>query len=133
MTRSDRQVAGDAAEDLVATRLVAAGWTVLARQVRVGRRELDIVAVDPGPPGRLVILEVRWRSSRAFGLAEETFDARKRGHVIAAALGLVDAGRLPDGRALPRLPLRLDLVVVEPGARPTDGPRLRHHRDALIR
>ena len=133
MTRSDRQVAGDTAEGLVAARLADAGWTVLARQVRVGRRELDIVAVDPGPPARLVAVEVRWRAGRAFGLPEETFDRRKRGHVVAAALGLVEAGRLPDGRALPRLPLGFDLVVVEPGAGRGDGPRVRHHRDALAR
>jgi len=37
---------------------------------------------------------------------------------------------LPDGTALPRLPIRIDLVIVEPGER--DGPlRMRHHRDAL--
>lgn len=110
--------------------MVEAGWTVLARNVHVGRHELDLVAVDPGPPRALVIVEVRWRASRGFGLAEESVDYRKRGHVRLAAYGLLDRGLLPDGARLPRLPIRFDLVVVEPGEGGGD-PRIRHHRAAF--
>ena len=60
-TRTAAQLAGDAAETLVARTLVDAGWTILARNVHVGRHELDLVATDPGPPAALVIVEVRWR------------------------------------------------------------------------
>jgi len=56
MERTDRQKAGDAAECLVAERLSARGWLILARNVHAGRSELDIVAVDPGPPARLVVV-----------------------------------------------------------------------------
>jgi putative endonuclease len=124
-SRRSAQRAGDAAESLVAERLEAAGWSVLARNVHVGRFEIDLVAVDPGPPSALVVIEVRWRGDRGFGLPEETVDHRKRVRVRAAAYGLLDRGSLPDGRPLPRLPLRFDLVVLEPGG------RLRHHRHAL--
>jgi putative endonuclease len=124
-TRSPAQQAGDHAESLVATRLIDAGWTILARNVHVGRHEIDLVAVDPGPPSALVIVEVRWRASRAFGLPEETVDHRKRARVRAAAHGLLDLRSLPDGSAIPRLPLRFDLVVVEP------GDRIRHYRHAM--
>ena len=126
--RTAAQQAGDAAETLAASMLRAAGWTILARNVHVGRHELDLVAVDPGPPSpaQLVIVEVRLRSTRAFGLAEETVDFRKRRHVRDAAWTMVAAGSLPDGRPLPRLGLRFDLVVVEP-----DPPRIRHHRGAF--
>jgi len=133
MARTGRQAIGDAAEAIVAERLAVAGWRVLGRQVRSGRGELDIVAVDPGPPPRLVAVEVRWRASRAFGLAEETFDIAKRGHVREAFLRLVEAGRLPDGVVLPRLPLGIDLVVVEPATDPGKPPLVRHHRDATAR
>ena len=119
--RTDAQRAGDAAEELVADRLAAAGWRILGRNVRVRRLELDIVAVDPDGPA-LVIVEVRWRSRRDYGIAEESVDPRKMARLRAAAFDLLDRGRLPDGTAVPRLPLRLDLVVVEPG-RP-----VRHHR-----
>src|SRR5687767_14709138 len=105
-SRTTAQLAGDAAEALVLARLVHAGWTVLARNVHVGRHELDLVAVDPGPPETLVIVEVRWRRSRSFGLAEETVDHRKRRHLRQAAIGLLDRGSLPDGTTIPRLPLR---------------------------
>jgi putative endonuclease len=115
---------GDAAEDLVVARLASAGWRVLHRNVRVGRYELDLVAVDPGPPQTLVVVEVRWRSRRDFGLAEESVDHRKRVRVRRAAFGLLDRGGLPP------LPLRFDLVVVEPGDRGGE-PRIRHHRAAF--
>jgi len=110
--------------------LTASGWTVLGRNLRFGRNEVDILAVDPGPPPALVVVEVRWRASRAYGIGEETFDWRKRGHLRAAVGRLHEMSALPDGTALPRLPIRIDLVIVEPGER--DGPlRMRHHRDAL--
>ena len=125
-SRTQAQRDGDDAESLVAARLVDAGWSVLARNVHVGRRELDLVAVDPGPPARLVFVEVRLRASRAFGLAEETVDFRKRRHLRDAAWTLIAAGTLPNGGALPKLSLRFDLVVVEP-----DPPRIRHHRGAF--
>ena len=128
--RTTAQLAGDAAETLVLSRLVENGWTVLARNVHVGRRELDLVAVDPGPPATLVIVEVRWRRSRGFGLAEETVDHRKRARIRQAAFGLLDRGVLPDATAIPRLPLRFDLVVVEPGDRGGE-PLVRHHRAAF--
>lgn len=128
--RTPGQRAGDAAEELIATRLAAAGWTILGRNVRVGRGELDIVAVDPGPPPGLAVVEVRWRRDRGFGLPEETVDWRKRRHVRLAALALIERG-LPGGRALPALPLRFDLIVVEPPLRAGGEPRIRHHRNAV--
>lgn len=129
-TRTTAQQAGDAAESLVADRLEAGGWRVLGRNVHVGRRELDLVALDPGPPARLVVVEVRWRSRREFGLADETVDHRKRRRLRNAIYELVERGHLPNGTVLPHLPVRVDLVVVEPGS---DGPaaRIRHHRGVL--
>src|SRR6188474_3299584 len=99
--RTAAQQAGDAAEALAATHLAEAGWIVLARNVHVGRHELDLVAVDPGPPAALVVVEVRWRGGRDFGLPEETVDHRKRAHLRMATYGLRDLGVLPDGSALP--------------------------------
>ena len=123
--RTAAQRLGDAAEERVAEHLQAGGWTVLGRNVRMGRYELDLVALDPGPPGALVVVEVRWRAGRVFGLPEETVDHRKRTRVRAGAYGLLNRGTLPDGSPLPRLPLRFDLVVVEP-----DG-RMRQYRAAF--
>jgi putative endonuclease len=123
--RTPAQRAGDEAEATVAAKLTALGWQVLARQLRVGRAEIDLLAVDPGPPPGLVVLEVRWRARRDYGLAEESVDRRKRARVHRAAFALREVGFLPDGRPVPVLPLRFDLVVVEPGG------RMRHHRHGL--
>ena len=128
--RTGRQLLGDAAESLVAARLGARGWRILARNVHAGRSELDIVAVDPGPPARLVVVEVRYRCSRDFGLAEETFDHRKRAQLRLGIARLLEAGTLPDGSELPRLPIAVDLAVVEP--RPGPSSTVRLYRNALV-
>lgn len=120
--RTAAQRTGDEAEALVAAHLAGMGWRILAAHVRVGRAELDLLAVDPGPPQELVVVEVRWRGRRDFGLPEETVDHRKRARLHEAGFRLRAAGRLPDGAAVPHLSLRFDLVAVEPGG------RLRHHR-----
>jgi putative endonuclease len=124
-TRTPAQQLGDSAESLVADRLIAAGWTILARNVRLGRDELDLIAVDPGPPATTVVVEVRWRARRDFGLAEETVDARKRSRLRRAAWRW-----LQDSTAASR-PIRFDLVVVEPAVGDAASARIRHHRAAF--
>ena len=120
--RTVAQRAGDGAEAAVAAHLATLGWSILGRQIRVGRAELDLLAIDPGPPPALVVVEVRWRARRDFGLAEETIDGRKRARLHRAGFVLRERGELADGTRLPALPLRFDLIVLEPAA------RLRHHR-----
>lgn len=129
--RTESQEAGDAAERLVAARLASTGWMILGLHVHVGRAELDIVAVDPAPPARLVVVEVRSRRSREFGLPEETVDAAKRARIRRAAQAVRERGVLADGTAVPALPLRIDLVVVEPARQPGGEVRIRHHVAAL--
>jgi len=99
---------------------------VLARNLRLGRDEVDLLGVDPGPPAALVVVEVRRRGRRDFGLAEETLDHRKRTALRRACARLLETGTLPDGRRLPALPLRVDLVAIDPG--PDGQPSVRHHR-----
>ena len=123
---TEAQRIGEAGERLAASRLEAAGWTVLARNLRLGRDEVDILAVDPGPPAALVLVEVRRRGRRDFGLPEESLGHRKRAALRRAAGSLMAAGALPDGRPLPRLALRIDLVAIDPG--PDGVPSVRHHR-----
>lgn len=117
---------------LAAQHLASIGWRVLASRVRAGRNELDIIAVDPGPPAALVAVEVRLRSSSLYGTPEESVDRRKIGRLYRAMSTLAATGALPDGTALPRLPWRVDLVAIDdapriaPGA---GGPSIRHLRD----
>ena len=123
------QVLGDRAESLVGDQLRAAGWTILGRNLRFGRNEVDILALDPGP-------SPPWSSSRSAGERAGPTGLARRPSTGASG---PTCGRR---RAPPRVdrvdrrhdraafPVRIDLVVVEPGER--DGPiRVRHHRDAL--
>ncbi len=60
-----RQRTGQRAEELVARRLAAAGWEIVARNARSRYGELDIVARDGGT---LVFVEVKaGRQGAAFG------------------------------------------------------------------
>jgi putative endonuclease len=129
VVRTDRQVSGDAAEGLVAERLVSRGWQILGRNLHLGRSELDIVALDPGPPARLVVVEVRWRVSPSFGGAEGSFDHRKRALLRIGVARLLESGWLPDGSALPQVPVAVDLAVVEPG--PSGRTTVRLYRNVL--
>ena len=117
---------GDKAEGFVVSSLISAGWTILGRNVRVGRDELDLIAIDPGPPRSIVVVEVRRRGRRDFGLAEETVDWRKRRALRRAIAALRLAQRLPDGTILPDLGWRFDFVAVEEDDR--GDLLLRHHR-----
>ena len=87
-----RGVIGAAAEVAAATHLSASGWRIVARNVRIGPDEIDIVALEPGEPPTLVIVEVRSRSGPAFGSAVESVDARKVARLYRAALALRRAG-----------------------------------------
>ena len=128
-TLRDRR--GRHGEDLAAAYLEGLGWDVLARRLRVGRAEIDVLAIEPGEPPSLVVVEVRSRSTSRFGSPEESVDAAKVHRLYRAAAELRSAGVLPDGRPLPRLPWRLDLVAVDdaPSIGPGAGGRaLRHLR-----
>jgi Holliday junction resolvase-like predicted endonuclease len=101
--------------------LASLGWTILGCNVRMGRDEVDIVALDPGPdPGServpagsvLVTVEVRSRSGGGFGAAEESVDSAKVARLYRATAGIARVGRLPDGSRLPARPWRVDLVTV---------------------
>jgi putative endonuclease len=127
-TRTQRQVAGTSAEDLAVTALRAAGWTILARNVRLGRDEIDILAIEPGLSPTLVVVEVRSARTARFGAPEESVDGRKVGRTYRAALALVAGRVLPDGQPLPRLPWRVDLVAVDARGRQAPSPRVRHLR-----
>jgi len=126
MAATPNRALGDEAEDVVVRALANAGWTILGRNVRVARDELDVVAIDPGRPAAVVVVEVRRRRRRDFGLAEETLDWRKRRALRRAMATLREAGRLPDGTPLPDHRWRFDLVAVEPDGRGAFA--LRHHR-----
>jgi putative endonuclease len=111
--RTSRRRRGDEAESAAAIHLLARGWQILATQLRVGRDEIDLLALEPGAPATLVLVEVRGRSSDGFGAQEERVDAGKVRRLYRAAAALRAAGRLADGTDLRGHPWRVDLLAVD--------------------
>ena len=92
--RTAAQQAGDAAESAVADRLAEAGWIVLARNVHVGRHELDLVAVDRGPPQALVVIEVRWRHGAEPGSSPAGIQGAEASQALAVVAAVVEVLRI---------------------------------------
>ena len=105
----------------MARRLAIAGWRVLARQLRVGRDEVDILAVDPGPPPVVVVVEVRSRRSPRFGPPEERLDERET--IVRLELKANDAGSqaVADEVRDAKAAMQSDMMKQCVGRRITDG------------
>lgn len=103
-----RQRLGKAAEDLVATRLAAAGWEVLERNARSRQGELDLVALDDRT---LVFVEVKaGRIGSTYGPERPVLaiDYRKQKRIRRLA-----AAWMAERRDLPRYDeIRLDAIGV---------------------
>jgi putative endonuclease len=111
-----RQRAGDAAEDLAARFLEARGLAIVDRNWRCRAGEIDLVARDGAT---LVFVEVRLRTSAAFGGAAASVDAHKQRRILQAAR-LYLAGRADT-------PCRCDVVVLDR----LDPARIEWIRDAF--
>jgi putative endonuclease len=97
-----RQLAGSAAEDLAARYLERQGLAIVDRNWRCRAGEIDLVARDGAT---LVFVEVRLRTSAAFGGAAASVDVRKQRRILQAAR-LYLAGRADT-------PCRCDVVVLD--------------------
>lgn len=101
---SARQGLGRLGETLVAERLLADGYEIVARNWRCVYGELDIIArYDEA----WVFVEVRTRRGRRFGTPEDSLTPAKRRHLAAAAQAY-----LADRQALDES-WRVDLAAVE--------------------
>lgn len=112
-------------EDVAAEHLRARGYRIVGRRVRIGRDELDLVAVptrDRVP--QLVFVEVKTRRSPDFGGPIAAIDRRKRHALCRAAARYLRRLRRPGS------PFRFDAVEVigDPGA---GEPIIRHTPNAF--
>jgi putative endonuclease len=134
MGRSQRTPAGPrgaigaAAESAAADHLRAAGWTVLGRNLLIGRDEVDILARDPADV--IVVVEVRGRSGTGFGAPIESVDARKVARLYRAASSLRRSGHqaVPPG-SLAGVAWRVDLLTLQRG--PGDDWVVERHLQGL--
>ncbi|WP_341839644.1 YraN family protein [Chitinophaga caseinilytica] len=73
---------GNLGERLAAEHLSAAGYHILHRNWKAGRKEIDIIAEKSGT---VVFVEVKTRSSRFFGMPEEAVGWKKEEHLRKVA------------------------------------------------
>ena len=107
-------------EDFAAVHLATLGWTILDRNWRCRAGELDIVALEPGPPPCLVAVEVKTKAGPGFGDPLEAITVAK-----VARLGRLALWWQRCHRGVPER-LRLDAVGVTKLA--GQAPQLRHVR-----
>lgn len=114
---TSRQARGAQAEALAAEHLMRHGLTIVTRNFRTRLGEIDLIARDGDS---LVFVEVRMRSSRAFGGAAASVTHAKRARWVAAArVYLAKIGREP--------PCRFDVVLMDA----IDAERVVWERDVL--
>jgi len=94
---------GERGEDAAAVYLRRKGYTILARNVRLGRNELDIVAQQGDT---VVFVEVRTRAAADAVAPEDTIGPVKQAHLKAAA------GRYIARHYDPDLYYRFDIVAI---------------------
>ena len=103
-TAGNRAARGARAEDAVVDYLTANGFALLARNVRRGALEIDLVARR----GDLaVVVEVRTRGSEKYGGAAASIDWRKRTRIVRATRLL-----LRTYTQFAQLRVRFDVIVV---------------------
>ena len=107
---------GKAGEALAVAYLELAGCRVIARNVRLGGVEVDVLASD-GPVQVVVEVKVRGRSD--YGGAAGAIDHAKRARLVRAARALQQLGA-------PRV--RIDVVAVDVSP---EGATVRHYRNAI--
>jgi len=116
-TRRDR---GMRAEALAAVELARLGYRIVARNARIGRHEIDCIAMEAGV---LCFIEVRSRGSLRFGTPEASIDVRKQRRIIEAARAWLAQRQAPRHAAI-----RFDVVAVDARYEP---PQLRLYRAAF--
>lgn len=109
MTAS-RRARGDEAEEAACDYLVARGFRVLARNVRLGALEIDVVAADGDV---LAFVEVRSRQRGGRVGPFESVTATKRSRIVRAAEAYLRAH--PEHAQERRV--RFDVVAVHRGTR----------------
>lgn len=113
--RSAAEARGRRAEDHVAARLAAEGWTVLERRFRCSAGEIDLIAERDG---LLAFIEVKHRAR--LDAAAQSFSAPQQARVMGAAEAWIAANPGHGGAGM-----RFDLLLVD------GAGRMRRIADAL--
>ena len=101
----NRRAFGNAGEDAACAYLARKGWTILGRNVRAGRNEIDIIAKKRK---LIAFIEVNRRYGLGFGRPSEAVNFEKQRHIArAAALYMQENG-------LENANIRFDVIEILP-------------------
>jgi len=86
---NQRQQLGRQGEELAVRYLKAQGYQILQERYRIAQGEIDIIA---SRQNTLAFIEVKTRSSTAYGLPAEAVTYHKQGKIRQVALAFMQAG-----------------------------------------
>ncbi len=101
-----RKLLGRTGEDRAARYLAGRGHVILERNYRSAGGEIDLITLQDGT---VVFVEVKTRSSDAYGAPEQAVDQRKQARMVKAALGFLKS------RKFHHMPCRFDVVAISGG------------------
>jgi putative endonuclease len=104
-----RKLLGREGEDRAARFLIDQGYKILERNYRTRSGEIDLIALHNG---EVVFVEVKTRTSTAFGSPELAVTPQKQRKMIKAALGYIKY------KGLHQVPCRFDVVAICPATDP---------------
>lgn len=98
-----RKMLGKEGEDRAAKFLAKQGYKIIERNYRTRNGEIDLIALHQA---ELVFVEVKTRTSNAYGAPELAVNPRKQQRMIKAALGYIKY------KQLHQMPCRFDVVAI---------------------
>lgn len=96
---------GRLGEDLAINALVEAGYEVIHKNIKISKREIDVIAQDGQ---NLVFIEVKTRSSDKFGAPAEAIDQKRQKRLKKAAEIYCLGKKLTN-----KVSVRFDVVTVD--------------------
>ena len=121
MTKNNRQTIGSWGESLAKDYLLRQGYKILATNCKTSYKEIDIIALQGDD---LVFVEVKTRTSLAYGDGSEAVGHHKQRHLRAAIAKYLHDKKLWKKEA------RCDLILILFN-RFARQARLRHYQDIL--
>ncbi len=113
---SNNQQTGKKGEELAAKFVEGLGYSILERRFRFERAEVDLICFDERDSvanGEIVFIEVKARTSRAFGFPEDAVTPAKQRNIIKAATAYLYESKL-EGAACRFDVISVDLTKREP-------------------
>jgi putative endonuclease len=98
-----KKLLGNAGEVRAAQFLMKQGYRIMERNYRTRSGEIDLIALHQGA---VVFVEVKTRTSNAFGAPELAVNSRKQQRMVKAALGYIKYKKLH------QVPCRFDVVAI---------------------